>query len=78
MLRLNFCHEHHLAKLFSVVMARTIRELGQSCIQLDDPAIVTKRILASRSFAKLCPALKLLSKHLFFRSCFMKNRQTTL
>lgn len=49
---LTFANEHHLAKQFSVLMARTIRELkGQSCIALDDPNIPSKRILSSRSFA---------------------------
>ncbi len=49
---LTFANEHHLAKQFSVLIARTIRELkGQSCIALDDPALPSKRILASRSFA---------------------------
>lgn len=49
---LTFANEHHLGKQFSVLIARTIRELkGQSCIALDDPAIPSKRILSSRSFA---------------------------
>ncbi|MCG2609782.1 Y-family DNA polymerase [Acinetobacter sp. SM34] len=49
---LTFANEHHLAKQFSVTIARTIRELkGQSCIALDDPATPAKRILSSRSFA---------------------------
>lgn len=66
-LDLTFANEHHMAKAFSVVMARTIRELkGQSCIQLDDPAIPTKRILASRSFAQALSVLRLLNKHLSF------------
>ncbi|WP_353141194.1 Y-family DNA polymerase [Acinetobacter pragensis] len=50
---LTFANEHHLAKQFSVLLARTIRELkGQSCIALDDPGIPSKQILSSRSFAK--------------------------
>ena len=49
---LTFANEHHLTKQFSVLIARTIRELkGQSCIALDDPEIPSKRILSSRSFA---------------------------
>ncbi|MGE8540950.1 Y-family DNA polymerase [Acinetobacter sp. ANC 3813] len=50
---LTFANEHHLAKQFSVLIARTIRELkGQSCIALDDPDIPSKQILSSRSFAQ--------------------------
>ncbi|RZG66872.1 Y-family DNA polymerase [Acinetobacter bouvetii] len=50
---LTFANEHHLAKQFSVLIARTIRELkGQSCIALDAPGIPSKQILSSRSFAK--------------------------
>ncbi|CAB1221442.1 Y-family DNA polymerase [Acinetobacter bouvetii] len=49
---LTFANEHHLGKQFSVMLARTIRELkGQSCIALDDPQTPSKRILSSRSFA---------------------------
>jgi len=48
---LTFANEHHLAKQFSVVITQTIRELkGQSCIDLDNPSIPSKRILSSRSF----------------------------
>lgn len=66
-LDLTFANEHHLAKAFSVVMARTIRELkGQSCIQLDDPAIVTKRILASRSFAQALSSIEIIKQALIF------------
>lgn len=66
-LDLTFANEHHLAKAFSVVMARTIRELkGQSCIQLDDPAILTKRILASRSFAQALSSIEIIKQALIF------------
>ncbi|MFW1647053.1 Y-family DNA polymerase [Acinetobacter nosocomialis] len=66
-LDLTFANEHHMAKAFSVVMARTIRELkGQSCIQLDDPAIPTKRILASRSFAQALSSIEIIKQALIF------------
>ena len=49
---LTFANEHYLSREFSVLLARTIRELkGQSCIQLDDPELPSKRLLSSRSFA---------------------------
>ncbi len=48
-------------------MARTIRELkGQSCIELDDPAIPTKRILASRSFAQALSSIEIIKQALIF------------
>ena len=66
-LDLTFANEHHMVKAFSVVMARTIRELkGQSCIQLDDPGIPTKRILASRSFAQALSDIDAIKQALIF------------
>lgn len=64
---LTFANEHHLAKQFSVLIARTIRELkGQSCIALDDPALPSKCILASRSFAKALSDISLIKQALIF------------
>ena len=64
---LTFANEHHLAKQFSVLMARTIRELkGQSCIALDDPALPSKRILASRSFAKALSDISFIKQAVIF------------
>lgn len=64
---LTFANEHHLAKQFSVLIARTIRELkGQSCIGLDDPALPSKRILASRSFASPLTDVSLIKQALVF------------
>lgn len=64
---LTFANEHHLGKQFSVVIARTIRELkGQSCIALDDPLIPAKRILASRSFASALSDKSMIKQALIF------------
>lgn len=64
---LTFANEHYLAKQFSVVIARTIRELkGQSCIALDDPLIPAKRILASRSFASALTDKSMIKQALIF------------
>lgn len=64
---LTFANEHHLAKQFSVLIARTIRELkGQSCIALDDPALPSKRILASRSFSTALSDISLIKQALIF------------
>ncbi|MGE8559692.1 MAG: Y-family DNA polymerase, partial [Acinetobacter sp.] len=64
---LTFANEHHLAKQFSVVIARTIRELkGQSCIDLNDPATPSKRILSSRSFASILSEKPLIKQAVIF------------
>ncbi|WP_151980341.1 Y-family DNA polymerase [Acinetobacter guerrae] len=64
---LTFANEHYLAKEFSVIIARTIRELkGQSCISLDDPLIPSKRILASRSFSQSLNDLSQIKQALIF------------
>ncbi|WP_445659855.1 Y-family DNA polymerase [Acinetobacter sp. F16] len=64
---LTFANEHHLARQFSVLIARTIRELkGQSCIALDDPATPSKRILSSRSFASALSEKPILKQALTF------------
>jgi len=64
---LTFANEHHLAKQFSVLIARTIRELkGQSCIALDDPAIPAKRILSSRSFASALTEKSIIKQAVIF------------
>lgn len=64
---LTFANEHYLVREFSVLMARTIRELkGQSCIHLDDPHIPSKRILSSRSFASPLTQKQLLKQAMVF------------
>ncbi|WP_130804792.1 Y-family DNA polymerase [Acinetobacter ihumii] len=64
---LTFANEHYLGKAFSVVIARTVRELkGQSCISLDDPEIPSKRILASRSFSQNLNDLHQIKQALIF------------
>lgn len=64
---LTFANEHHLTKQFSVLIARTIRELkGQSCMALDDPALPSKSILASRSFAAALSDISLIKQALIF------------
>lgn len=50
---LTFANEHHLSREFSVLIARTIRELnGQSCISLDDPELPSKSLMSSRGFSQ--------------------------
>lgn len=64
---LTFANEHHLVKHFSVLIARTIRELkGQSCISLEDPHIPSKQILASRSFAQALTCLDTIKQAIVF------------
>lgn len=64
---LTFANEHHLAKQFSVLIGRTIRELkGQSCISLEDPQLPSKRILASRSFAHALSDKALIKQAMIF------------
>lgn len=64
---LTFANEYHLSKQFSVLIARTIRELkGQSRIALDDPLIPSKRILASRSFASALNNKDMIKQTLIF------------
>jgi len=44
---------HHLQKLFSVVMAKTVLELqGIACIEMDDAPPPKQQIIASRSFGE--------------------------
>lgn len=60
-------NEHRLTKAFSIVLGRTIRELkGESCIDLDAPNVPSKRILASRSFAKGLSDLELIKQATLF------------
>lgn len=64
---LTFANEHYLAREFSVVIARTIRELkGQSCIALDDPEMPSKRILSSRSFASALINVEIIKQAIIF------------
>lgn len=64
---LTFANEYHLAKQFSVLIARTIRELkGQSCIALNDPTLPSKQILASRSFSTALSDISLIKQALIF------------
>ena len=64
---LTFANEHILRRTFSVLIARTIRELkGQSCISLDDPETPSKRILASRSFSQALTDLSQIKQALIF------------
>ena len=64
---LTFANEHYLAREFSVVIGRTIRELkGQSCIALDDPSIPSKRILSSRSFASALNNIEIIKQAIIF------------
>ncbi len=64
---LTFANEHHLAREFSILIGRTIRELkGQSCISLDDPEIPSKRILSSRSFASALNQIEIIKQAIIF------------
>lgn len=64
---LTFANEHYLAREFSVVIGRTIRELkGQSCIALDDADIPSKRILSSRSFASALNNVEIIKQAIIF------------
>lgn len=64
---LTFANEHYLSKEFSVLIARTIRELkGQSCIALDDPTLPAKNILSSRSFAKALAQKEVIKQAMIF------------
>ncbi|MGE4316866.1 Y-family DNA polymerase [Acinetobacter sp.] len=64
---LTFANEHHLGKQFSVMIARTIRELkGQSCIALNDPATPAKNILSSRSFASALTEKSIIKQAVIF------------
>jgi DNA polymerase V len=64
---LTFANEHYLCKEFSVLIARTIRELkGQSCIALDDPKLPAKNILSSRSFAKALSQKEIIKQAVIF------------
>lgn len=52
-LDLSRCSPHHIGKLFSSVMQRTVMELqGISCIELEDTPPPKKQIVASRSFGE--------------------------
>ena len=64
---LTFANEHYLAREFSVLIGRTIRELkGQSCISLDDPEIPSQRILSSRSFASAINNIQIIKQAMIF------------
>lgn len=47
------CSPHHIRGQFSVVLARTVRELnGESCLALDEVASAKQQIICSRSFGR--------------------------
>lgn len=66
---LTFANEHHLSRMFSVLLGRTIRELkGQSCISLSDPAIPAKSILSSRGFSTAISNREIIKEAVIFHT----------
>ena len=64
---LTFANPAQQLQAFSVLIGRTIYELnGQSCIELNDPALPAKSILSSRSFSHALQQLDIIQQAVLF------------